>query len=129
MLFYYEADDMTENALINYDDDTVLPMAREWVKNKVTSISYNDSEPFFYFLDKYMTIIVGGQQAMDKFYKDNPSKMIFDKLMALDIVYSVLVYKSANEVWREKIKKSQECKTAEEWKAFAHTAVLKYHVQ
>ena len=125
----YAADDMTDNEMIEVDNDLVLPMVQEWVHNKVTALAFDDVEPFLYFLDKYTTIIVGGQRAMDKFYKDNRSKTLFDKITASDIAYSVLVYESAIEVWKEDIRKNLACKTTKERKSFPQTAVLKYHVK
>ena len=104
-------------------------MVWEWVENKATAVSYDDAESFCYFMDKYTTIIIGGQWAMDKFYKDNWSKILFDKITASDIAYSVLVYESAFEVGKEEIQRSLMCKTAEEQKLFPQTAVLKYHVK
>ena len=104
-------------------------MVQEWVDNKVTTLAYDDVEPFLYFLDKYTMIIVGGQRAMDKFYKDNRNKTVFNKITALDIAYSVLVYESYVEVWKEEIQRSLACKTAKERKEFPMTEVLKYHVK
>ena len=129
LLVYYPADDMTDNEMVEVDDDLVLPMVQEWVDKKVTTLEYDTVEPFLYFLDKYTTIIVGGQRAMDKFYKDNRSKTLFDKITASDIAYSVLVYESAIEVWKEDIQKNLACKTTKEQKSFPQMAVLKYHVK
>ena len=59
---FYTANDMTDNDMIDFEDDHILPMAREWVEKKVTAVSYDDAESFFYFIDKYTTIIVGGSR-------------------------------------------------------------------
>jgi hypothetical protein len=126
---FSKADDMTDNDMIDFDDDRILPMAREWVAKRVTHVSYEDAESFFYFIDKYTTIVIGGQRAMDKFYKDNRNKTLFDKITASDIAYSVLVYESYVEVWKEEIQRSRACKTAKERKEFPMTEVLKYHVK
>ena len=66
---------------------------------------------------------------MEKFYKDNRNKTLFDKITALDIAYSVLVYESSVEVWKEEIQRSRACKTAKERKEFPMMEVLKYHVK
>ena len=66
---------------------------------------------------------------MEKFYKDNWSKTLFDKITASDIAYSVLVYENAYDMWKEEFQKSQMCKTAEEKKSFPQTMVLRYHVK
>ena len=89
--------------MTDIEEDMSLPCIRKWVDNKVTKLAYADAEPFLYFLDKYTMVVVGGQRAMEKFYKDNQSKTLFDKIMALDIAYSVLVYESAYDVWIEEL--------------------------
>ena len=43
-----------------------LPSAQNWTKTKVFKIGYEDNESFLYFLDKYMTVMVGGTHAMAK---------------------------------------------------------------
>jgi len=56
-------------------------------------------------------------------------KPLLDKLTVSDIAYSLLVYKSAHDVWHEEIMKAKTCATAEEKQMFEHTAVNKYHVK
>ena len=114
MIGFYAADTITDNKMIDIEEDILLPSVREWVDKRVTKLTYAAAEPFLYFLDKYTMVVVGGQRAMEKFYTDNQSKTFFDKIMASDIAYSVLVYESAYDVWKEEFHKSQMCKTAEE---------------
>ena len=52
-----------------------------------------------------------------------------DRLTPSDIAYSVLVYVSAHDMWKEEILKCETCQTIEEKKAFQHKASLKYHVK
>ena len=66
---------------------------------------------------------------MTKYYKQNLGKLLLDKLLISDIAYSILVYESAHEVWKEEIVKASTCATAEERKLFKHTSVNKYHVK
>ena len=49
--------------------------------------------------------------------------------MTSDIVYSVLIYESAHDVWEEEIKKCETCNTIQEKKAFQNKALLEYHIK
>lgn len=66
---------------------------------------------------------------MGKYYKENKSKSLLDKLTVKDITYSIFVYESVHDVWKEEtIKEVQTCDTKEKkQKAFQHVAVNKYH--
>jgi hypothetical protein len=56
--------------------------------------------PFLKFLDKYVSHVPGTRE-IAKFYKENPGKMILDKLTISDIAYTVLVYENSFSVWDE----------------------------
>ena len=115
--------------MVEYDEVFALPSVRDWRKAKVFKVGYEDAESFLYFLDKYVTVMVGGTRAMAKYYKINCGKTLLDRLSPSDIAYSVLIYESAYDTWAEEIIKSKQCVTIQEKKAFQHTAVLKYHVK
>ncbi len=66
---------------------------------------------------------------MTKYYKQNRGKSLLDKLSISDIAYSIFVYESAHEVWKEEVMKAITCAMAEKKKSFEHTAVNKYHVK
>jgi hypothetical protein len=124
-------DNQKQSKTIEFNDETgkVMPEARQWVINKITKPSYEDAEGLLYFMDKYSTIVVGGARAVSKYYKQNRGKQLLDKLTVSDIAYSILVYESSLEVWKEEMEKAKTCATVEERKAFQHTAVSKYHVR
>ena len=66
---------------------------------------------------------------MTKYYKNYNGNTLLDQLTASNIAYSVLVYESAHDIWKEEIPKSETCHTIQEKKEFKHTASLKYHVK
>ena len=60
--------------MVEYDDILALPRVRNWKKAKVFMIGYEGIESFLYFVDKYVTVMVGGIRAMAKYYKINLEK-------------------------------------------------------
>ncbi len=103
-------DEQKQTAMFDVEDDgdgKLLLQQRMWIKNKTSKPSYNEAEPLLYFLDKYATIVVGGTRAMGKYYKQNRGKSLLDKLTVSDIVYSLLVYESLHDVWKEEILKAK----------------------
>ena len=90
---------------------------------------YEGAEFFLYFLDEYVTVLVGGTRALTKYYKIYYRKTLLDRLSLSDIAYSVLIYESVYDMWAKDIIKSETCVTIQEKKAFQHKAVLKYHVK
>ena len=124
-------DNQKTNKMFVYDNDNeqLFSEQRCWVKNKVTTPNYADTEGLLYFFDKYTTIVIGRLRAVTKYYKQNRGKSLLDKLSISDIAYSIFVYESAHEVWKEEVVKASTCVTAEERKSFEHTAVNKYHVK
>ena len=53
--------------MVEYDDVLALPSVRNWTKTKVFKIEYEGAELFLYFLDKYVTVMVGGTRALAKY--------------------------------------------------------------
>jgi len=62
--------------MVEYDDVFALPIVRNWTKAKVCKIKigYEVAKLLLYFLDKYLTVLVGGTCAMAKYYKINCEK-------------------------------------------------------
>ncbi len=52
---------------------------------KVAKIGYEQAESFLYFLDKNVTVMVGGSGGLNKFYKNNHSKTLLDRLTASEL--------------------------------------------
>ena len=127
-------DDQKQKQMFVYNDKLdykLFKEQREWVPNKITKPRYDETEGLLYFFDKYTTIVVGGTRAVCKYYKQNQGKLLLDKLSVSDIAYSIFVYESTYEIWKEEITKAKTCATAEQKKEFQSlsTAVLKYHVK
>ncbi len=94
-------------SVVNDEDGKLLLNQCMWIKNKTSKPSYDEAEPLLYFLNKYATIVVGGARAMGKYYKQNCGKSLLDKLTVSDIAYSLLVYESSHDVWKEEILKAK----------------------
>ena len=73
--------------------------------------------------------MVGGARSMINYYKKYNGNTWLDRLTPSNIAYSVLVYESAHDMWKDEILKSETCHTIQEKRAFQHTAFLKYHVK
>ena len=115
--------------MVVYENEMAYPSVRNWRKTKGFKLAYEGAEPFLYFLDKYATVMAGGARSMTKQYKNYNGNTLLDRLTPSEIAYSVLVYESAHDIWKEEILKSEKCHTIQEKKEFQHTASLKYHVK
>ncbi len=115
--------------MVVYENEMVCPSVRKWTKTKGFKLAYEEALHFLYFLDKYTTVMVGGARSMTKYYKNYNRNMLLDRMTPSEIAYSVLVYESAHDMWRELFLKSGTCHTIQEKKEFQHTASLKYHVK
>jgi hypothetical protein len=127
--FNIAADHDKDTMMVEFTNGKVSLSAQAWLKNKIVQPAYEAAEPLLYFLDKYATIMVGGARAMGKYYTANKSKTLLDKLTVTDIAYSIFVYGSAHDVWKEEIIKARTCDTKEKKKAFQHVAISKYHIK
>ena len=125
----YLVDHLKDSGVVEFEDGKVLPSVLKWTTVKVAKIGYEQAESFLYFLDKYVTVMVGGSRGLNKFYKNNHSKTLLDRLTASDIAYCALIYESAYDVWEEEITKQDTCETREEKRAFKSTATLKHYVK
>jgi len=72
--------------------------------------------------------MAGGACSMTNYYKNHNSNTLLDRLTPFDIAYSVLVYESAHDMWKEEILKSETCCTIQEKREFQHMASLKSYV-
>ena len=115
--------------MVVYENAMACPSVRKWTKTKGLKLAYEEAEHFLYFLDKYTTIMVGGARSMTKNYKNYNGNTLLDRLTPSDTAYSVLVYESVHDMWKEEIHKCETCHTIQETKEFRHTASLKYHVK
>ncbi len=115
--------------MVANENEMAYPRVRNWTKTKGLKLAYGGAEPFFYFLDKYATVMVGGARSMTKYYKNYNGNTLLDRLTLSDIPYSILVYESAHDIWEEEILKCETCQTIQEKQAFQYTALLKYHVK
>ena len=115
--------------MVVYENEMACPSVRNRTESKGLKLAYEGAEPFLYFSDKYATVMGGGVRSMTKYYKNHIGNTLLDRLTPSDITYSVLVYESAYDMWKEEILKFETCQTIQEKRAFQQTASLKYHVK
>jgi len=89
-------------------------------------ISYEETEQFLRFVDKYVTHAIGNHQ-LGKWLRANTTKTLLDKVTASDIAYTILVYENTKEVWEEEIEIKASDKTDEEKRSTARLRRPKYH--
>ena len=89
ILYFGKVDYLKEPQKVEYDEVLALPIVRNWTRTKLFKIGYEGAKSFLYFLDKYVTVMVGGTRAMTKYYKINYGKTLLDRLSPLDIAYIV----------------------------------------
>jgi hypothetical protein len=83
-----------------------------------SNLSYADVEHFLRFFDKYVSQAVG-YNTYARWKKSHQTKTLLDKISALDIVYTILVYENSKDVWEEELiikaraKRDEERKNAE----------------
>ncbi len=53
-------------------------------------------------LDKYVSLAVNNHYFL-QWNKSNRTKTFLDKVTALDIAYTILVYENSNKVWEEEL--------------------------
>ncbi len=111
--------------MVVYENEMACPSVRNWTNSKGFKLAYEKAEHFLYFLDKYTTVMVGGACSMTKYYKKYNGNTLLDRLTPSNIAYSVLLYESAHDMWKEEINKFETCLTIQEKKEFQHTASLK----
>ena len=109
------------------DCGRVFVKIRNWSKvYDELEISYDESEQFLRFLDKYVSRAIGNHQ-MAKFCRVNRDKTLLDKVTSSDIAYTILVYENTKEVWEEEISIRASDKTDEEKRKTIRRQKPKYH--
>ena len=103
-----------------YENEMAYPRVRNWTKSKGLKLACKGAKPFLCFLDKYATVMVGGERSMTKYYKHYNGNTLLDRLTPSNIAYSALVYESVHDMWKEEILKCVTCQTIKEKKAFQH---------
>ena len=56
--------------MVVYENKMAYPRVRNWTKTKGVKLAYEGAKPCLYFLDKYVTVMVGGARSMTKYYKN-----------------------------------------------------------
>lgn len=121
-LMFVLADHLRDTNMVEFwNSGKVAPSAQEWLENHYLKPSYDDAEPLLPSILSQQVHnnigigLVGGRaRAMGKYYKQNKSKMLLDRLTCTDIAYSILVYESARDVWVKEIDKKLTCDTEEQ---------------
>ena len=66
--------------------------------------------PFLYFLDKYVSKLVGRRE-LDSYFKSNRNKTLLDRVTPSDIAYAILLFENGADVWDEYLKIKETCTT------------------
>ncbi len=108
--------DDNENGWFSPSDNSgkIYVNAREWTSNPQDSKhTYDQAEHSLQFLDKYVSHAVGNHYFL-QWSKSNRSKNFHDKVTALDIAYTILVYENTKEVWEVDLRIKASSRTDEE---------------
>ena len=121
-------DEDTELALIFDAENGVLFQMMRVKSYGDTVLSYEDMKPFLYFLDKYVSKMVGKRE-LDRFFKENKDKTLLDKITISDLAYTILLCENSKDSWDETEKIKRTCTTREEKKNYVRKAEPPYHVK
>jgi hypothetical protein len=91
-----------------------------------SDLTYDDTEDFLRFLDKYVSRAVGNH-TFARWKKSHQTKTLLDKISASDIAYTILVYENSREVWEEELFIKARAKTDEERKNAKRRHNPRYH--
>jgi hypothetical protein len=91
-----------------------------------SDLTYDDTEHFLRFLDKYVSRAVGNH-TFARWKKLHQTKTLLDKISASDIAYTFLVYENSREVWEEELLIKTRAKTDEERKNARQRRNPRYH--
>jgi hypothetical protein len=91
-----------------------------------SDLTYDDTEHFLRFLDKYVSRAVGNH-TFARWKKSHQTKTLLDKISASDIAYTFLVYENSREVWEEELLIKTRAKTDEERKNARRRRNPRYH--
>jgi len=78
-----------------------------------SDLTYDDTEHFLGFLNKYVSQAVGNH-TFARWKKMHQTKTLLDKISASDIAYTILVYENSREVWEEELLIKARAKMDEE---------------
>ena len=84
--------------------------------------------PFLYFLDKYVSKLVGRRE-LNEYFKSNRNMTLLDKITPSNIAYAMLLCENGVDVWDESAEIKDKCNTPEAKKDYKRTATQEYHVQ
>ncbi len=76
-------------------------------------LTYDDSEHFLRFFNKYVSRAVGNR-TFARWKKSHQTKTLLDKISASDVACTILVYENRREVWEEELLIKARAKTGEE---------------
>jgi hypothetical protein len=79
----------------------------------VTSLTYNGTEKFLHFIDKYAKKAVGNHN-FSEWMKLNGFKTLLDRITPSDIAYAIILYKNSVNVLREELENQALSNTKEE---------------
>ncbi len=101
---------------ISNDNGRIFVNARGWTSRDIQENEL--AEDILRFLDKYVSCAMGTHFVL-QWSKSNCTKTILDKITALDIAYTILVYENSKEVWEEELEIRGSTMPADE----KHTAI------
>ena len=91
-----------------------------------SDLTYDDTEHFLRFLDKYVSRAVGNH-TFARWKKSHQTKTLLDKISASDIAYTILVYENSKEVWEEELLIKAHAETDKERKNAERHHNPRYH--
>jgi hypothetical protein len=97
-----------------------------WTKPRATSLTYNYTEKFLRFIDKYVKQAVGNHN-LSKWMKLNGSKTLLGRITLSDIAYTIILYEKSIYVWREDMEIKATSKTKEERRSERRHQKPRYH--
>ena len=83
------------------------------------------------FLNKYVTLLIGIRE-LNAYFRANPGDTLLDRVTVSDVAYTILLYESNCDVWKEEaevLDKNPSGDRLETLKKAKRTKKLKYHVQ
>jgi hypothetical protein len=89
-------------------------------------LTYNDTEKFLCFIDKYVKQAVGNHN-LSEWMKLNGSKMLLDRITPSDISYTIILYKNSINVRRKELEIKATDKTKEERQSARRHQKPRYH--
>jgi hypothetical protein len=100
-----------------------------WTNPWATSLTYNDTEKFLCFIDKYVKYVkqAVGNHNLSKWMKLNGSKMLVNRITPSNIAYTIILYENSVNAWREELEIKASSKTKEERQIARQHQQPRYH--